>query len=521
MNYGIREFLNVLEKNNELLRINKQVDLRYVSAIIAKSEKAVLFENISGYKMMLVGGLLNSRKRLALGIGVNLADIGNRFIQGLNNPISPVVVKTSPVKEVIMKGDEVDLIKLPIPVISKMDGSAYISSAVTVAKDPEYGMNAGMYRLMFKNKNTLGIAANTPNNLQLFYLRALKEKRPLEVSISIGVHPVEMLCATYKAAAGINELAIAGGLRGNPVEMVKCETISVEAIANAEIVLEGEILPEGYIFDEGRFGEFTRLMGHVRINPIIRVKAITRRSDALFYSLHMPWENIFLGAPAYEAAALRVLRDAGVETKAVNITPGGCCHWHVIASIKKRPGDGKNALAALLSIADIKHAVVTDDDINIFDPEEVEWAIATRVQADEDVIIFGGARAKPADPSLHREDYIQKTTAKMGIDATISEDVPLEIFDRISYPFSDEIKLEDFTDEKKIKEKKIYPEASSKQIKELSGKIKKFLKKDYYYFSEILEHFRSEDYRKVLRAMGSLNENEELQRDKEGRYSTK
>ena len=154
----------------------------------------------------------------------------------------------------------------------------------------------------------------------------------------------------------------------------------------------------------------------------------------MYYALQMPWENIWMSAPIYEAAARRALFEAGVQTVAINVTPGGCCHWHIIASIKKQPGDGKNAIMALLSIADIKHVTIVDDDIDVFDPVDVEWAVATRVQADRDVIIVSNARSKPLDPSLPPPLHGKiPTTAKMGIDATIPENIPAERYTRIVY----------------------------------------------------------------------------------------
>ena len=195
-------------------------------------------------------------------------------------------------------------------------------------------------------------------------------------------------------------MAIAGGLRGRAVELAPCATIDMPYIADAEIVLEAEILPTGWTWPEGRFGEFTRLMGGLHWNPLVRVKAIAMRKDAIYYTLHMPWENTWLAAPTRYAAIRQALKTAGVQVKDINVTLGGCAFWHAVISIKKQPGEGKNALLAALSVMDLKHVVVVDDDIDVNDATDVEWAIATRVQADRDVIIVTNARGKPLDPSL-------------------------------------------------------------------------------------------------------------------------
>ncbi len=190
-------------------------------------------------------------------------------------------------------------------------------------------------------------------------------------------------------------------------------------IADAEIVLEAEILPTGWTCPEGRFGEFTRLMGGLHWNPLVRIKAISMRKDAIYYNLHMPWENTWLAAPTRYAAIRQALRTAGVQVKDINVTLGGCAFWHAVISIKKQPGEGKNAILAALSVMDLKHVVMVDDDIDVYDPTDVEWAIATRVQADRDVMIVSNARGKPLDPSLPQGFGVVPTGAKVGIDATI------------------------------------------------------------------------------------------------------
>ena len=143
-------------------------------------------------------------------------------------------------------------------------------------------------------------------------------------------------------------------------------------------------------------------MGGLHWNPLVRIKAISMRKDAIYYNLHMPWENTWLAAPIRYTAIRQALRTAGVQVKDINVTLGGCAFWHAVISIKKQPGEGKNALLAALSVMDLKHVVVVDDDIDMFDPTEVEWAIATRVQGDRDVMIVSNARAKPLDPSCRR-----------------------------------------------------------------------------------------------------------------------
>ena len=212
-----------------------------------------------------------------------------------------------------MVGDDVDLYKLPIPMSSIYDGGPMITAGVVIARDPELGINRGIYRFIVKEKSLTGIDIVTPNNMRLFAQRAFERNEPLPISISIGTHPIEITGSGYRAPLGVDEMAIAGGLRGAPVELAPCKTIDIPYIADAEIVLEAEILPTGWTWPEGRFGEFTRLMGGLHWNPLVRIKAISMRKDAIYYNLHMPWENTWLAAPTRYAAIRPALRTAGVH----------------------------------------------------------------------------------------------------------------------------------------------------------------------------------------------------------------
>jgi UbiD family decarboxylase len=517
---SFREFLRLLSDHDELLEIPAATDLRNVAALVPQAKQALLFTNVIGYEIPVASGLLQSRNRMSLAMGVPYDQIGAKLQRAIEHPIEPRVVKDAPVKDVITTADRVDLYNLPVPIFSLMDGGPMITAAVILSQDPEYGMNAGMYRLMLNEKNVTGIDIVTPNNLRKYAERALQAGKPLPISIAIGTHPYEMVAATFKAALGTNELAYAGGLRAEPLALAPGETIPVPCVANAEFVLEGEILPEGWSHPEGPFGEFNRLMGGIHYNPRVKINAVMHQRDPVYYALHMPWENIWMSAPIYEAAARRVLHEAGVTTTAINVTPGGCCHWHIIAAIKKQPGDGKNAIAALLSIADIKHVVVTDDDIDIFDPVEVEWAIATRVQADRDVIIISHARSKPLDPSLPPADGIP-TTAKMGIDATIPENVPRARYQRIVYFNEGNVELADYLGKtvRRSGESKAFPDGE--RLQALAEQIADALAREHRFFAQILDLFPDQAFGAVARALGLLNENGRITQDALGKYQLK
>jgi 2,5-furandicarboxylate decarboxylase 1 len=255
-------------------------------------------------------------------------------------------------------------------------------------------------------------------------------------------------------------------------------------------------------------------MGGLHWNPLVRIKAISMRKDAIYYNLHMPWENTWLAAPTRYAAIRQALKTAGVQVKDINVTLGGCAFWHAVISIKKQPGEAKNALLAALSVMDLKHVVVVDDDIDVFDPTEVEWAIATRVQGDKDVMIVSNARAKPLDPSLPQGYGVVPTGAKVGIDATIPEGIPREYYERITYAYADRARIKDYVDGKADDAGLAGDEV---EVADLAKQILETIAKSPLYYTDIAERFSAYDFRTVARALGHLHAGEQLWQDPRGR----
>lgn len=512
-----RAFLERLRAAKELVDILQPVDSRHIATLVDQADKALMFHKVIGYDMPVVSGIIRSQKRAIMGMGCDsYREIEMRLQQGIDRPITPKNIQRSPAKEVIKTGRDVDLFSLPIPMFSIYDGGPMITAGITIARDPEFGLNSGIYRFLVKEKNLTGIDIVTPNNMRLFAQRAYEAGRPCPISISIGNHPFENLGSGYRAPLGVDEMGIAGGIRGAAVELMPCETIDLPCIADSEIVLEGEILPIGWTEPEGRFGEFTRLMGGLHWNPVVRINAVTMRRDAIYYALHMPWENTWLMAPMRYAAIRSALKIAGVQVKDINVTLGGCGFWHAVVSIKKQAGEGKNALLAALSVMDLKHVVVVDDDIDVFNAMDVEWAIATRVQGDRDVIVIPGSRAKPLDPSLPvTPPGVVPTGAKVGIDATISEGIPRERFERISYAYTDRAKIDDYYSGKVDPAPR--EAAGDSAVADLARKIAAVIEKTPKYYSEIAEQFADYDFPTVSRALGRLHEEGTLWQDPRGR----
>jgi 2,5-furandicarboxylate decarboxylase 1 len=435
-NEDFRGMLARMEREGHLRRVTKTISPRHITALCGQAPSAILCESVADYDIPVVGGLYWTRDRLASALAWPIGELGSRFASAVGRPLSPVFVNDAPCQEVVSTGDDVDLTTLPIPFMHEKDGGPYISAGVAFAHDPELGPNAGCYRLMFRTRREMAIDLFTASDLRRYYTRTYERQ-----------HAFEHMAAAYKAPAGLNEMEIAGGLRGAPAHLVRAKTVDVMVPAHAEIVLEGELLPNGWTADEGPFGEFAGMQGDLKHNPLFRVGAITHRRNPIFYALQMPWENDWLNGPATEAACRRILGLAGIQVAAVRATEGGCCGWSVVAAIKKRAGEGRNALAALLSLPVVKQAIVTDDDIDIYNADEVEWAVTFRCQADKDIIILSGMKGKHVDPSVRPWELKPgelPTTAKFGIDATIPEGIPAFRYERIVPAFRTEVRLEDY-----------------------------------------------------------------------------
>jgi 2,5-furandicarboxylate decarboxylase 1 len=502
MKATFRTWLSDLEAAGELRRVREAVDARYISATMAEPGPAVLLERVAGFDVPHVGGLLKTRRQVALGLGVPEREFAQHILRGVENPIPPRIVADSPVREVVQTGTDVDLTTLPIPLLHTRDGGPYLTSGVVVARTPTGTRNAGMYRLMYRSPRETSIDLASHSDLRMLARQAHAAGRPLPIAVAIGVHLNDMMAAGYPLPQGQDELAMAGGLHGEPVELVRGVTVDVEVPAESEIVLEGEIVPVGWTRDEGRFGDAYWVMGDVKWNPVVRLTAITRRRDAMLYSMHMPWENVWLGRPAVEAMAWKALRDARIDVRAVRAGFSS-----IVAAIHKSAGEGKNALLALLALGAVKLAIVTDDDIDIYDPEELDWAVALRVQADRDLVVVAGARGKHLDPSTRAWELAKgelPTTGKLGIDATVPERIPAEKYEHQQYPFRGQPRGAAVT----------RGEAGARVVDAIRAR----LRAGPAFFLDVVEALPGADYREILRAWGRLREADGVERDAEGRY---
>jgi len=444
---SLRDWLEYIKGKNYVTTVKKKVDPKYeLAAVIKRLEKEnkmAYFKAVGDYDIPVVSGICSNRNLFAEALDTNLDEMIPKFIQALANPIRCKIIdrKFAAVKQNVIK-ENIDILKiLPIPIHHEKDAGPYITAGLLIAKDPETGIrNVSIHRLQVIGKNRLGILI-LPRHLSCMFQKAEESKKTLDIAIAIGCDPFTLLASQAITPYGIDELEIAGALKGKPLELVKGETVDVEYPASAEIVLEGRILPGVRAF-EGPFGEFPKYYGPKSKKPVIEISCIFHRNNPIYHTiLPATEEHLLLGAIPREANLYQLVKHAVFSVRSVHITLGGTCRYYVVISIKKRnEGEAKNAIfAAFASTADIKHVVVVDDDVDIFDMEDVEWAIATRFQADRDLVIISNALRSKLDPSTD-----EGLGAKMGLDATVPLNAPVGKFEKISIPGVDDIEIKDY-----------------------------------------------------------------------------
>ena len=411
---SFRDFLEELDRNGELVRIKKVVSTEYEMAGIIDTlgEKPVLFEKVKESNIPVVGGLVSSKELIARALNIKKEQLLPKLSNGIEDPVRPDVVENGECQEIVEK--DVDLTRLPIMRYTEKDGGKYIASAICIIKDPELGRNTCFHRLMLLDKKRFVARIVEERGTDTALKKAGGE---LDIAICIGNSTAVLLAASTSLPKGIDEMGMANALE--KTELVKCKTIDIEVPKNCEIVLEGRITKE--TVSEGPFLDLTGIMDKVRQQPVIEIKCITHRKEPVYQTI-LAGRNehkLLMGMPKEPTIFNEVNKVC--ECKDVYITPGGCSWLHSVVQIKKRdPGDGKKAIeAAFKGHKSLKHCVVVDEDINIYNPHDVEWAIATRFQADKDAIILPNQRGSSLDPSGDLTEGKKATTCKMGIDATI------------------------------------------------------------------------------------------------------
>ena len=357
-----------------------------LAAAIAETPKAVVFKDAGPEHFEIVAAAGGSRRRLAEALGVDERDAGKEYLNRLGKPQPMIEVASdvAPVHQVVRKGDDVDLTRLPFHLQHELDGGVYISASIDYAVDPATGKrNVGCRRLMLRSRDTMRANLTDASDLKLMYLACLKRGERLPVSYVIGSHPLDYLAATQKQP--VDEFALVGTVRGEPVPMVRGVTNGIYVPADAEAVIEGYFDELGYREMEGPYGEFYGYYGSMHIDPVFHATAITMRRDAMFQTvLHAGrfvgrMDSANLASLNAEVNAWRALRAARIEPVAINFVLASNGRQHCRVSLKRgAPGQARLAIAALFALPTVKHAFIVDEDVDVFSDEEVEWAMATR-----------------------------------------------------------------------------------------------------------------------------------------------
>ena len=429
----LRRVIDELEAHGDLRRITDRVRTAFgIARLMRQLDKgpALLFEQVEGYENTVVSGICSSKKRISETLHIAEANLYEKLIHSIAYPKPPNVRNDGPVAEV---RTEPKLSALPILKHYENDPAPYITSAIVSAKAHDSTENVSIHRMMVLDDKHVAIRIVPRHLYRLCELARRDGRKTLDVAISLGLHPALMVAASSPVPFGVSEYDVANALLDGGLPLMQCCNVAARAPADAEIVLEGRILLDKEV-NEGPFVDLTGTYDIVRRQPVVELVCMMHRRKFVFQGL-LPAgaeHKLLMGLP-YEARIWNTVRATMPGVKRVTLTPGGCGYFHAAISIEKQSdGDGKAVLlAALGAHPSLKHVVVVDGDINVDDPAEVEWAIATRFQADKGLVVVDNVRSSSLDPSSDQETQIG---AKMGLDATIPLSRRREKFERATIP---------------------------------------------------------------------------------------
>jgi len=427
-NQSLRGFLRMVETDfpDDFVRVRQEIDPKFEStAMLFELDRAgrspvVVFESIKGKTMPLVTNVAGSRKLLAACLGVKVAELPTAFRERCQKYIPCEVVSTAAWDEVVLEGDQIDLTKLPIPLQFTVDAAPYITAGQISARDPITGVDTtGFHRLMLKGKDRLGISLHSRRRLYEYHRRAEEKGQSLPVAIAIGTHPLHYMGSmVYAYPQNVRKFEIIGGLFGEPYRLARCGVADIEVPAGAEIVIEGEILA-GVREPEGPFSEFTGYASHRSTQNVFVAKRVRMRRDAIYHSVvsGMSQDHILVSCITREGEILNALRSNLPNVRNVHVPHTTCGAFMAFVSMKKT-AEGEPQMAVMATFGTelyTKYVVVVDDDVDIFNMNDVMWAIATRVRAEKDIVLIPGCKGAIIDPTSDPQTF---TLTKMGIDAT-------------------------------------------------------------------------------------------------------
>ena len=432
-----REYMNQLEKKGAITKISKEVSIDIETAAVLKTAEPtpLIFENVKGYpNYRVAGNIFSTKTSIADYFGITTDQLIPKLTEAIDKRSLPEVIDNAPCQEINM--DKVDLDELPILKHNERDGGRYISSAVVVTKDPEYGQNLDFHRAMQYTKNRMSTRIIKGRDFYKF----LERTGEVDAVYCVGNTPNILVAAATSVKTGINELEIANALA--PAQVTKAKTKDVLIPAGCEVVLEGRVFMKDRA-DEGPFIDLTETYDVIRDEPVFEVEKITHRKNPIWQAL-IPGaleHKVLMGMPR-EPTIFKTVNEAGVTCIDVNVNPGGSSWLHAIVKIdKKEEEDGKKAIhAAFQGHRSCKHVFVVDKDINIYDPLEVEWSMATRFQAERDLVDVGKEPGSSLDPSAEPGT---KITNKIGFDLTAPLKTKGKSFARAEFP---KVDLRDYTE---------------------------------------------------------------------------
>lgn len=453
----MRDWLEHMQSTDRLAVARRNVPLKHHLAAIAKrldGEKAVFFPSPDGHAIPVISGFMSRREWIAEALGVNGSELLATFRNAVDNPAPwrEIPGHEACCQEVVHTSINL-LEQLPVPTHSEHDNGPYLTAGLLITRNPVTGIqNVSIHRIQVHAKDRMAILM-LPRHALAFYRAAEERNEPLPIAIAIGVDPITMLASQAITPIDHDELEIASALHGRPLPVVKCTSNEIRVPANSEIVIEGYIPPH-VREPEGPFGEFPKYYSARESREIINVERITHRTSPIFHTIvPAEMEHLLLGAIPREASFLAYLQRSFPGVQDVHLSIGGVGRYHLFIKFRKqREGEAKNViLCAFGAHYDIKQVVVVDTDVDVHKPQEVEWAIATRFQADRDLIVISGAQGSVLDPSttVGKETRdgspppmsMQGIGAKMGLDATKPMSYEEHIFTKVRIPGEDSLEL--------------------------------------------------------------------------------
>jgi 2,5-furandicarboxylate decarboxylase 1 len=423
---SFRSYLKQLKDDHSLVRVTSPISKTYEIAGVLKQlePQPVLFERVKESGFRLTGNLLCRKADFAHYFGVPVSGIIPLLSRAIDQRSPCPVVEAAPCQEIVIHDPDLDA--LPILRHCAQDGGSYISSGVVIARHPVYGQNADFHRCMQFSKNEMAVRVVRSRHFDTF----LRELKAVDVAVCVGVGPNVLAAAATSVEIGVNELEIANALE--PLPLVHAKTVDLLIPAEAEFVLEGTVYLDRR-HPEGPFVDLTETYDVVRDEPVLVVKAITHRRDAIWHAL-LPGgleHKLLMGMPR-EPTIFKKVNEV-VRCLDVNISPGGCSWLHAVVQIdKQHEDDGLKAIqAAFAGHRSCKHVFVVDGDVDIYDPLSVEWAMATRFQADRGMVVLEKEQGSSLDPSAEPGTHL---TSKVGFDLTRPLEAKGKVYEKAEFP---------------------------------------------------------------------------------------